>query len=416
MRRQESRSRDAFPKRRLIALVSRVEKVGEGERGRTSFEFDALDEKAADHDIGQLFESEDTLPFASLRILTTTRHFARVFDRIPRIGDWYELLIEPIKPSSGPRLSAWHAQLSDDGYNSHTRGYAVAVRFLFGGEDVVPGELSAAVDPGIARGRRVAKAASFPAAAIAARTTIRSVLKKIQRPTQVVVHDVGQAAFVSLTESLGKPLIHYDAGWPISYNRHTALRKTMIRCEGAPVILSHWDWDHMHGYYRFPETRLSQWIVPVQKFGPGAARVVTKLHLAGKLIGFQGGPMTFKWGLIGLSKGAEGNNNQTGLAVRLQLTCGRLGLLVGDADYQNLPRAMLSTPLNFLVFTHHGADFDGPVPTSSTGDNCCVVSYGKRNTYKHPKRFAIQQHKTGGWDPMRTAAYGRTKRGDRLIP
>jgi competence protein ComEC len=395
-------------------LVTRTEKVGEGDRGRTSFEFDALDKKAADEDILQLLKSDDTLPFASIRILTTPNRFAQVFDHVPRLGDWYELHIEPIKRPGGPALSAWHAQLSGNGYASHSRGYAVAARFLFGDERGIPGELGAAADPAITRGRRVAKATAFPEAAIASRKIIRSLLNAVNQPKRAIVHDVGQAAFVSLTGVSSSPLLHYDAGWPISYNRHTALQGKRILCDAAPVVLSHWDWDHMHGYYRFSAIQLSKWIAPVQKFGPGAARVAAKLHAAGNLYGFKGKPLTFKWGTIGLSRGTVGDNNQTGLAMRIKLGSGHLGLLVGDADYENVPFAMTSKAFNFLVVTHHGAEFEGPVP-GSAGGNSCVISYGKRNVYKHPKRSAIQRHLKSGWNSLRTAAYRSMKRGDRII-
>jgi len=415
MHRHQSRHVEKFPNRRLIAFVSRAEKIGEGERGRTSFEFDALDEGAADQDVNKLLESDDTAPFASVRILTTANRFAKLFETTPAIGDWYELLIQPDKPSTGPRLTAWHAQLSEAGYVNHSRGYAVAARFLFNGAGAVPGELGAGVDNGMARGRRVAKATKFPAAAIASRKTISSVLKNVPAPNRVVVHDVGQAAFVSFTESSGKPIMHYDVGWPISYNRHTALQKKIIRCDSAPVILSHWDWDHMHGYYRFPQVRSSKWITPVQKFGPGASRVATKLHAVGQLIGFKGGLMTFAWGLIGLAEGAPGDMNQTGLVVRLQLANGHLGLLVGDADYKKVPWPMLRKRLSFLIFTHHGADFVGTVPAGPNRNNSSVISYGKRNTYRHPKRSAVLRHQAKGWSPARTAAYGNIKRGDRTI-
>jgi beta-lactamase superfamily II metal-dependent hydrolase len=414
--RQRHLGKVTFPERRLIAFVSRVERIGDSERARTSFEFDSIDEKVTDGNVSQTLQSDDVSPFAQLRVLTTEHRFVADFDRIPAVGDWYELEISPDKPPPGqPRLPTWHAQLSDAGYVSHSRGYLRFARYLLGGGEPTPSDLGAASDPAIARARRVAKALEFPSAVIK-RKDIKSTLKAIEPPSRIVVHDVGQAAFVSFLNAAEQPVMYYDAGWPISYNRHTALKKKQILCNGAPLILSHWDWDHMHGYYRFPNIRLSTWIAPVQKVGPGSGRIIKALFAAKKIIGFKGDPINFKWGSIGLVKGKGGNNNQTGIAVRVELDCGRKALLVGDADYQNLPNPIKGKPVNFLVFTHHGAKFNGQAPTSIVDDRKSVISYGKRNTYKHPKRSAIQEHAKVGWKPLHTAATQSSKRGDRRMP
>ena len=406
--------KEKFPERRLIAFVTHVERIGDTARARTSFEFDAIDEKAAGGNVNQTFQSVS--PFAHLRVLTTNHRFVTEFERIPIVGDWYELEISADKPPPPEsRLPAWHSQLSDGGYVSHSRGYLRFARYLFGEGEPAPSELGAAGDPAIARARRVAKAVELPRAVIS-RNAVRSTLNSIQPPACLVVHDVGQAAFVSLRDQSEQPVLYYDAGWPISYNRHTALKKKQILCNGAPLILSHWDWDHMHGYYRFPDIRLSDWIVPDQKVGPGTGRIIRALVAANKIIDFKGKPIGFKWGRLGLSKGKGGNINQTGIALRVKLDCGRVALLVGDADYQNLPSLIRRKPINFLVFTHHGANFDGQAPTGVLNDNKSVISYGKRNTYKHPKKSALEKHDIAGWKPVRTASYRSWKRDDRLVP
>src|ERR1700760_4604393 len=97
--------KEKFPERRLIAFVTRVERIGDTQRARTSFEFDAIDEKATDENVNQTLLSDDVLPFAQLRVLTTDHRFAAAFERIPAIGNWYELEISSDKPPPGePRL------------------------------------------------------------------------------------------------------------------------------------------------------------------------------------------------------------------------------------------------------------------------------------------------------------------------
>jgi hypothetical protein len=69
-----------FPERVMIARVYRTDSLGKGPRGRTSFEFDALDATRADADtLVALYRSEEVVPFG-LRILTTAQRFAEVFD------------------------------------------------------------------------------------------------------------------------------------------------------------------------------------------------------------------------------------------------------------------------------------------------------------------------------------------------
>jgi hypothetical protein len=294
-----------FFSRGMIAQVSRVERVGDGERGRTSFEFDAIEEAAAVNlNLADLFRSDNTTPFASVRILTTTKKIGEVFDVVPVVGDWCRLQLEPPMPAKWPsrlRLPAWHSPLTDEGYNFHRKVYAVDLRFLFSGGERLPRELGAGVDDQLALRKRVARASRFPTAAVARRKSVKDLLNSVQRPAFTIVHDVGQAGFVSLTNA-HVPLVHYDVGWPISYNRHTALQKKKIRLAHAPVVLSHWDWDHVHGYYKFPAIRSCKWIVPVQQLGPGAARVATRLHADGNLLGFKGRPISFKSGQMSCTR------------------------------------------------------------------------------------------------------------------
>ena len=51
----------------------------------------------------------------------------------------------------------------------------------------------------------------------------------------------GLIAFVTFIDAKGKLLGHFDAGWPISYNAHTAPANTPAITGSAPVIVSHWD-------------------------------------------------------------------------------------------------------------------------------------------------------------------------------
>lgn len=105
-----------------------------------------------------------------------------------------------------------------------------------------------------------------------------------------MVRDVGQASFSSLVDRHGKPLIHFDVGFPISFNQHTFPKSFPVDPTEKPlVILSHWDWDHLHAAFALPHLRERKWIAPRQRIGPGAARLAMILAAKGNLLVWQTG-------------------------------------------------------------------------------------------------------------------------------
>jgi competence protein ComEC len=256
--------------------------------------------------------------------------------------------------------------------------------------------------------------------AAAARGKISAILKNVSSATSVLVRDVGQANFISLRDDQGRAILHYDVGFPISFNRHTFPRAFNIDTgETPPIILSHWDWDHLHAALCLPHLLDCSWIVPNQHLGPSAARLAQILAGKGNLLvrpRSAGG--RFGFGELMQSQGLAWDLNNTGLTVLVALTSGRSVLLTGDADYTHLH----SKPncVDHLVATHHGARFDAavamvPAPRNS---NCSlVISYGTRNVYGHPHPEALHKHSVAGWKSVMTTA-GRKSisgRGDCMM-
>jgi beta-lactamase superfamily II metal-dependent hydrolase len=180
------------------------------------------------------------------------------------------------------------------------------------------------------------------------------------------------------------------------------------------VILSHWDWDHLHGYHVVDGLASSTWIVPVQKLGPGAARVAHTLAGKKRLLGLQNAMFSVGPLKIGTCAGKPGNLNQTGLCVEVNLNSGRCVLYMGDADYDLAPRNVTSSP-DHLVVTHHGAEFSGGVVSPSSTLGRCVVSVGKGNTYRHPSERALAAHVGVGWNPVFTCSRNGARRGSYIL-
>lgn len=403
------------PERTFLARVGRVEQIGEDPYGRTSFEFDGVDVRAIGGEFANLALTDRTDPFALNRVLTTARRFRQLFELEPKVGDWLKVTIVPGERAKAwpRRLTCWEAQLTENGYTSQARGYLVAVERISRDGEPAPRALSATVAP--LSSLRLAHALStFPGAAAAGLKPARKLLRALPAPVRVRVRDVGQAGFATLEDGLGRALLHYDAGWPVSFNGRTA-PKSPPRIPTAPVLLSHWDWDHLHGYYKFPRLQQVTWIAPVQHLGPGARRIAERLHAGGKLLGVSG-PIATAWGLVARCGGLVGNCNQTGLSVRVMLADGEVVLMGGDADYDHIPARLRASPIDALVVTHHGAEFEGSVPTAAIPNSPAAVSYGKGNGYKHPKASALAKHATAHWSVSHTAAEGGSRRGDRTLP
>jgi hypothetical protein len=260
--------------------------------------------------------------------------------------------------------------------------------------------------------RSVAAAVTFPITAVASRRQVTTFLGQISTINHLNVRDVGQANFVTLSDERDDEIVHFDAGWPISFNGRTAPRGKSILANSSPVILSHWDFDHLLGFYRFPFLRDNVWLAPVQPLGPGKARIAYQLADRKRLLGWSGG--TLSVGTITLydCNGPQGLND-TGFSLMIVLKSGKRALLVGDASYDSVPTSSMDR-FDFLVLTHHGALFTGAAPRARR-EASGIISVGHGNVYKHPRDEAVALHATSGWTISATAAIFEPRRGDRLV-
>jgi hypothetical protein len=284
-----------------------------------------------------------------------------------------------------------------------------------------PRSLGAARSPTATLPQHVARICRLPATAITSNMAVATLLKAIEVPASVVVRDVGQANFISLLDKNGTTLLHFDVGFPVSFNRHTFPKNFAFITKESPIVaLSHWDWDHLHGAFGLPHLLDCKWIVPSQRLGPGAARLAIILANKNNLFVW---PSSFRrrfhFGWIMECNGAPGDQNDTGLSLHSKLKSGRSVLLTGDADYQFLPPACAGS-VTHLVATHHGARFKSPsgaVPQPTSPASELVLSYGTRNVYQHPHVEALRVHKAAGWKGWISTAgrKGIAPRGDRTL-
>jgi competence protein ComEC len=396
--------------RRIVARVVRVEDVGDH---RTSYEFDGIDAEVDPERLEKVF-TEQVEPFALVRVSSTPKRLRKLFGVALDEGDWVEMLVVPKKTKAGP--IAHIAQLGRLGFNAMTRGRLSELSRIGGPDDPVPEfiELSASVPAATKLAVKVRKLCKLPSAAHIGPAAFRRVLRPIfSRTKTLLVRDVGQANFITLRDDGFDTVAHFDAGWPLVFNGRTVPRKFPV-IDAAPVLLSHWDWDHLHAYHSVMALQDCHWYAPDQEIGPNKYKVALALHDKNLLHVYpHTAAIKTPHGSLLVGKGAS--LNDSGFAVELSLEANRDALLVGDGAYRSFAGGKPSKAYDFLVATHHGAKFDGPPPTAN-GARQCVISVGRGNVYRHPVASAVRAHRRRKWLIEYTFREPGRSRGDRLIP
>lgn len=384
----------------LIGRVFRVDQVGEGKHARWSYEFDCVNGSL---DLGRIHsalkEVDDLEPFSVVRILTTPARFQQLGGSFPKVGDWFFLQLSnyfdlPI---------AYFAPLQGSGYGAMqmTRlGYANRLFSEFDGEPP-RSPLGAEASSEAKLARDLADACQFPRAAVKSNDDIAEIFKQVGRPDHAIVEDVGQGSYTTFRDANRIVLFSCDAGWPIVFNASTYPRTFFRPTVSHPIILSHWDFDHLLGYYRFPVLKGSIWVAPVQNLGPGAKKIAVQLSRCGRLFGVVSGTIKMPWGEIIRCTGPSRSPNNSGLAVMVDMATSKRVLFAGDASYENIP--VSGQQPDRLVVTHHGARFEGEV-VSPNGIGYAVVSVGRGNVYRHPKKESLDAHARAHWAVDRTSS------------
>ena len=405
-----------FPRRKMFARLSRIDQLGDGRRARVSYEFDAVDAALSPEGVTDAIQTpENTEPFALLRIVTTQNKFGSVTGiDAPQVGQWYHFSLAPRKEASGPIV--FHAQLVAGGYNALSRGVLAEGEMLFSEEErrPPPQPLGASTTSTYAEAFQVSQKCGFPLAAVVTTNEIKSLISPLPAPAYIVVRDVGQASFCTIYNETNEAIFHYDAGWPLVFNGRTAPKKFELPFGKHPIILSHWDFDHLLSFYRFPMVRDCKWITPIQKLGPGAKKIASVLASKGNLLGWNGNSLISRYIEMYRCTGAPNDANGSGIAVILRLKSQKVALLVGDANYEQVP-AKAGTKFDALAVTHHGALFEGYVPSPVHPGSKCVVSVGRANVYQHPKEEALRKHRKVRWNVQRTSGTLLYPRGDRKL-
>lgn len=283
------------------------------------------------------------------------------------------------------------------------------------------------------------------------------------------IYDVGQGSANAIVDKNEHPRVFFDIGKPISiYNRTRPPNiPKFFHCDitkgsqsrawlQAPVILSHWDFDHWGGvlesFYlisdgkggKYASLKLIHgalerfWIVPDQtrlNLGPTHVELIRRLA---KTVNHHGVTalqywpqnlprLQFSQGVIvkavpdpGVGAAISAQRNNSGLVLLITKQFKNLSrppagiLLQGDARCNSIPLNGTGVNLVGLVVSHHGGEMGGnpPVPNASLSHRVAAVcSVGEpdaagKKPYGHPHPNAISDHKKAHWT-MNNFTYNR---------
>lgn len=269
-------------------------------------------------------------------------------------------------------------------------------------------------------GEDLDKAFSLSAIPDATENDIKQALLRCSHDIQAVaVYDVGQGNCTALLRDIYRPVpaVYFDFGGGALANKKTFPDALKHFCTSfrPPVILSHWDWDHWSSAQRDLRILGHDWIVPRQEMGAVHRVLAANIQAKGRLLIYPKAlprvdvnQLSLRQCGMNLKRNIK-NRNDTGLAFIVGNSTGdRHILLPGDAKYRAIFGRSLPS-FTALVTPHHGADtksFRVPTPDFSSA-NRVAYSYGKHNTFNHPKQVTISDHFKENWNkPLSTADGG----------
>ncbi|WP_348113855.1 hypothetical protein [Rhodoferax sp.] len=250
-------------------------------------------------------------------------------------------------------------------------------------------------------------------------------LPKSEFQARVAVYDVGQANCNAVIDSDFQPLVYFDMGWPWSRYTTPPTKPDLLQQENpAPVLLSHWDFDHWsfalektgsngNGLKVKNDALNRFWIarkplVKEHKLGPSHIAFAIELLKKKKLLIWPENIPSIATYHIQLfackppiGSGLPNDRNNNGLAMLVLRATGNI-LLTGDADYSaitgHLQNKCATENLHGMVLPHHGGALKTPPPELPYGQYAhAVVSSHPANTYGHPRADELIKCMSAGW-------------------
>lgn len=409
-------------RRRLLAFVESETPATDSPYSRIGLVLDCIDGEAFTSEPGRAQDDDNDL--ALVRILSTPQRLKKLFDlhRTPKEGDWLAIEVG-YSPGEPP---AWILPATRDYSGPHQRSNLVGMK-------IVPteSEASGRRERCVADDHLDVLACFMTAETLAAQhnpdpprssesgdgqlTMLLSMMISQSAPfLHPRVLDVGQASCAILHTSTSPHAdiaCYFDVGAPLWFHNGSMPKHSDFRLPTgeAPVILSHWDFDHYAlALWREPRLREFTWFAPKQDVGRNGMRFREKLRSLRYIEDDQVGVGDLR---LYRGEGPHSDRNASGYVFWVDGPYGPR-LLTGDVGYEYIV-APAKQGLRGVSIPHHGAAGGSPPAPGKGG--VAVASYGLHNRYKHPNSAALDAHSDLLWQIKHTAKTEEEPRGSRWL-
>lgn len=389
-------------RRHVLALTEHIAQGRYAGEGGPSIVFDGADVASFIPPIDRYLQSNDfgwhSFKLKTALIAGDYKQVKRAFTHAAFDGDSYRWWLITLTPRDGigPEVDVYDDILDADSTPLRIQNIRE-----------VPNELQGVLD-------RLAWAEGIEDASASDIRRKLSLLKPIGEPL-VAVYDVGQASCSAVLDDRSIPLMYFDFGRPLGFNKKTELHPWPKFCYSLcpPVVLSHWDFDHWAGarVYKSERSNPSQgpwreevmsgdWIAPRQYLSPNNLALAQALHQRKRLFFWPSDlrSISLPFGRVVQCTGPnwlrKAERNDSGLALFVTSKAREAILLPGDADFPFVPLLQRYRLLG-LVASHHGAKVTS-VPTASQVGRV-AFSVGEDNCYHHPRKGIPELYAKNGW-------------------
>jgi hypothetical protein len=232
----------------------------------------------------------------------------------------------------------------------------------------------------------------------------------IRNLSHVNVYNVGQGNCNALVTINNQPLIYFDIGGGFGANKSSYPANFRIcTTRNPPVILSHWDVDHIQTAVVDSRILDSKWLVPKHKsISSTAMHIAQTLINRGNLVCWNSSITHYEFSNHRIVKcsGIPSSKNNSGLALFVNYGTNKFVILPGDATFSKIPHYPTGDFIG-LVASHHGAKASiNGMPLSAGDLNMLAYSYGQHNTHNHPHILAQSTYQANGWSNRRDTING----------
>jgi hypothetical protein len=243
-------------------------------------------------------------------------------------------------------------------------------------------------------------------------------LDKVKKYTKVMIADVGAANWniISLSKEdlcdicthYECSYVHFDFGYPLNFHRNSLCQEAQnlplpsgrfLDHLKGPVILSHWDLDHMLLIEKISWASDVKWLAPKMTAGPKHLNLISPILKNNNLRLYESKKSRHKIGPLEFIRGEGKDKNDSGINLIVHGGNKEKTLLVSDCHYKYISQ-IKGEKFDFITVSHHGSKKSitkNTIPSPKSRHSIAGVSGSLPNEYSHPSLQSISAHENAGW-------------------